>query len=331
MKSASNAVASQQTAALLPSRRYCLITPCRNEARFIRRTLETTTAQTVPPARWVIVDDGSTDETPQILAEFAVRFPYIQVVTRKDRGKRAVGPGVIEAFYDGLATVDLDAFDYVVKFDGDLELPPRYFERVMEHMEADPYLGNFSGKLFERLPDGKLIEERTGDENAVGPIKFYRVACFKDIGGFVREVAWDGIDGHVCRMKGWIALSKDEPELRIIHLRPMGSSQENIWVGRIRWGRGKYFMGSRFYYVAAASVYRMFERPWVVGGVGIAYGYLKAAATRHPRYSEPEYLRYLRGYELSSLVLGKRRALDWFNRRVRKRVQRSAAGARTAT
>jgi glycosyltransferase involved in cell wall biosynthesis len=325
MKPASDAIAGRPAprADAERSRRYCLITPCRNEARFIRRTLETTTAQTVPPARWVIVDDGSTDETPQILAEFAARFPYIHVVTRKDRGKRAVGPGVIEAFYDGLATVDLGDFDYVVKFDGDLELPPRYFERVIEHMEADPYLGNFSGKLFERLPDGTLVEERTGDENAVGPIKFYRVQCFQDIGGFVREVAWDGIDGHVCRVKGWVALSKDEPDLRIIHLRPMGSSQENIWVGRIRWGRGKYFMGSRFYYVAAASVYRMFERPWIIGGVGIAYGYLKAAATRHPRYQDREYLRYLHGYELSSLLLGKRRALEWFNRRVRRRVQRN--------
>ena len=327
MKSASSAIAYVEAVEpRVSSRRYCLITPCRNEARFIRRTLETTTAQTVPPARWVIVDDGSTDETPQILEEFAARFPYIQVVRRKDRGKRAVGPGVIEAFYDGLATIDLDDFDYVVKFDGDLEVPPRYFERVMEHMEADPALGNFSGKLFERLADGRLIEERTGDENAVGPIKFYRVQCFEDIGGFVREVAWDGIDGHVCRMKGWIAQSKDEPDLRIIHLRPMGSSQDNIWVGRLRWGRGKYFMGSRFYYVAAASVYRMFERPWVVGGLGIAYGYLRAAVTRHPRHRDREYLRYLHRYELWSLLMGKRRALALLNRRVRKGAPRSALG-----
>jgi glycosyltransferase involved in cell wall biosynthesis len=301
------------------SRRYCLITPCRNEAKFIGRTLETTTAQTVPPARWVIVDDGSTDETPQIIAEYAKRFDYIKVITRKDRGARAVGPGVIEAFYDGVDAINLDDYDYVVKFDGDLEMPPRYFERVIEHMEADPYLGNFSGKLFERKPDGSLFEERTGDENAVGPVKFYRVACFKDIGGFVREVAWDGIDGHICRMNGWIALSKDEPDLRIIHLRPMGSSQQNIWVGRQRWGRGKYFMGSQPYFVAAASVYRMFERPWLIGGVGIAYGYLKAALDRHPRYGNREYRRHLRRYELLSLVLGKGRALDIYNKGIRKR------------
>jgi hypothetical protein len=210
-----------------------------------------------------------------------------------------------------------------VKFDGYLELPLRYFERVMEHMEADPYLGNFSGKLFERLADGTLYEERTGNENAVGPIKFYRTDCFKDIGGFVREVSWDGIDGHLCRMKGWIALSKDEdPDLRIIHLRPMGSSQQNIWIGRIRWGRGKYFMGSRWYYVAAAASYRMLQRPWVVGGAGIAYGYAKAALTGHERYDDPAYLDHLRRYERSSLLRGRQRTLDDYNRDIRKRFTR---------
>lgn len=306
----------------MTSRRYCLITPCRNEAKFIRTTLATTTAQSVPPAAWIIVDDGSTDETPQILAEYAAKFPYIRVVRRADRGARAVGPGVIEAFYDGLAAVNLDDFDYVCKFDGDLELPPRYFERVMERMERDPYLGNFSGKLFERLPSGDLFEERTGDENAVGPAKFYRVACFKDIGGFVREVAWDGIDGHVCRMKGWIALSEDSPDTRVIHLRPMGSSQENIWVGRQRWGRGKYFMGSTWYYVAAASLYRTFERPWLIGGAGIALGYVTAAINHHPRFDDPDYLSYLRRYETLSLVMGKRGVLDHYNRKIRQQFAR---------
>ena len=158
-------------------RSYCLITPCRNEAQYIETTLRTTCEQSVQPALWVIVDDGSTDETPQILQSYAEQYDFIRIVNREDRGERAVGPGVIEAFYDGLAHVDLDDFDYVTKFDGDLELPPRYFERAMEMMEDDPYLGNVSGKLFERLADGSFFEERTGDENAVGPIKFYRVKC----------------------------------------------------------------------------------------------------------------------------------------------------------
>jgi glycosyltransferase involved in cell wall biosynthesis len=149
--------------------RYCLITPCRDEARFIRTTLESTCTQSVLPALWVIVDDGSMDDTPEILEEYARRHEFIRVVRRKDRGARAVGPGVIEAFYEGLSHVDLSEFDYLAKFDGDLEMPPRYFERAMDLMAADPRLGNLSGKLFQRRSDGSLVEERTGDENAVGP------------------------------------------------------------------------------------------------------------------------------------------------------------------
>lgn len=299
-------------------RRYCLITPCRNEAKFIRTTLETTCTQSALPSLWVIVDDGSTDETPQILQEFAERYDFIRIVRRKDRGARAVGPGVIEAFYDGLARIDLNDFDFITKFDGDLELPPRYFERTMELMDEDPYLGNLSGKLFERRPDGSLFEERTGDENAVGPVKFYRVTCFQSIGGFVREVAWDGIDGHICRINGWIAKSLDDPEMRIIHLRPMGSSQQNIRVGRVRWGRGKYFMGSAWYYVMASAAYRSIEPPYLLGGLGILWGYFKAQLTGHPRYENPEYRRYLRRFERAQLLRGKRRALAEENQRIRR-------------
>ncbi|WP_240481182.1 glycosyltransferase [Sandaracinus amylolyticus] len=303
-------------------RRYLLITPCRNEAAHLRTTLDTTLAQTIPPARWVIVDDGSTDETPHILAEYAAKHDVIRVVTRGDRGKRAVGPGVIEAFYEGLRTENLDDYDYVCKYDADLEMPPRYFERAMERMESEPHLGNLSGKMMERQPDGSLKTFFMGDENAIGAIKFYRVPCFREIGGFVREVAWDGIDGHLCRMHGWIAASIDDPEMRFVHLRPMGSSQGDILVGRRRWGRGKYFMGSAWYYVLAASVFRMKDRPRVRGGVEILRGYLKSAWDRDQRYDNPRYLKYLRRFELFQLVVGKKYGVRIVNRRIRRRPPR---------
>ncbi len=299
------------------SRRYCLITPCRDEAAYLQTTIDTVAAQTVPPTKWVIVDDGSTDDTPNILARAAAKYPYIQIVKRQDRGQRAVGPGVIEAFYDGLSAIDMNAFDYICKFDGDLEMPPRYFERVMEHFESDPWMGTLSGKLFLRY-DGKEVEERCGDENSVGPAKFYRTECFRDIGGFVRQVSWDGIDGHMCRMKGWIARSMHDPDMRIIHLRRMGSSQKSFWTGRTRWGRGKYFMGSAPYYVAAVSVYRMFERPLIVSGVGIFWGYINAWFKRLDRYDNRAYLRFFRRYELESLLLGKRRTMNKYHDRVRR-------------
>src|SRR3954470_12312020 len=89
-----------------PPRRYLLISPCRDEAQYLRRTLDSVAAQSVPPALWVVVDDGSTDDSPKILAEYAAKYPYIRVIRREDRGRRSVGPGVIDAFYAGLETVD---------------------------------------------------------------------------------------------------------------------------------------------------------------------------------------------------------------------------------
>ena len=275
------------------SRRYAIITPCRDEAAYLQTTIDAIAAQSCPPACWVIVDDGSTDDTPAILERAAAAHPFVRVVRREDRGARAVGPGVIDAFYAGLESIELDDYDYVCKLDGDLDLPSRYFERLMERCEEDPWLGTVSGKLFLRR-GGLLEPERCGDENSVGPSKFYRVACFRDIGGFVREVCWDGIDGHVCRMKGWVASSFDEPDLRIVHLRQMGSSHKGLWTGRLRWGRGKHFMGSGLAYMLAVATYRSFERPYLVSGLGILCGYLDALIRGRPRYEHPDYRRFLR-------------------------------------
>src|SRR5262245_52360199 len=295
--------------------RYVLISPCRDEAPFLPVTIAAIASQTVLPTRWVIVDDGSSDATPSILSEAARRYPYIELLRREDRGERSVGPGVIDAFYAGLQRIDLDECDYLCKVDTDLEIPPRYFETVLTRFKAEPRLGTFSGKLYLRGSDGRLRPERTSDDNAVGPAKFYRAECFREIGGFVREVCWDGIDGHMCRMNGWIARSEDGPDLRLIHLRQMGSSHQGLWTGRKRWGMGKWFMGSAWYYILAVAMYRMTERPYLIGGLGILTGYLEAAMKGVRRYENREFRRYLRRYELRVLLFGRHRA-DETNRRL---------------
>lgn len=291
--------------------KYCLITPCRNEEDYARRTLESVVSQTIPPALWVIVDDGSTDSTPDILADYASRYPYIRIVKRPDRGTRRVGPGVIEAFYDGYNTIDPKQFDFVCKFDLDLEMPPRYFEVLMRRMEEEPRLGTCSGKAYYPDPrTGKLISEMCGDEMSVGMTKFYRVSCFEEVGGFVREVMWDGIDCHTCRMKGWIARSWDEPELRFLHLRAMGSSHKGILTGRQRHGFGQYFMGTWFPYMIASALFRMTRPPFVIGGVGMLIGYMKSWLSSAPRYNNPEFRQFLHAYQQRCLLVGKKRATE---------------------
>jgi len=313
---------------LAAARRYCLISPVRDEARYARRTLDAVVRQTVRPARWILVDDGSTDATPQILAEYAARYPFIQILRRPDRGDRKLGGGVIDAFYDGFDAMDPAAFDYVCKLDLDLDLPPRYFERLMERMEADPRIGTCSGKPYFFPPPlapatvtfpltdvTGLVSEKTGDENSVGMSKFYRLACFQQIGGFVRELMWDGIDGHCCRQRGWIAVSWDEPALRFIHLRPMGTSHKNWWTGRVRHGFGQYFMGTTPAWMLASALYRMTRPPLVMGGVAMLYGYFSSLLKGNPQYGDAAFRRFLRAYQWDCLLHGKARATADLNAR----------------
>jgi len=305
-----------------PGRRYCLVAPARDEEAFARRTIEAIAGQTEPPALMVVVDDGSTDRTPAILAELAGRYDWLRVLTRPDRGERKVGPGVIDAFYAGYATIDPAELDYVAKIDLDLDLPPRYFELLMDRMEAEPRLGTGSGKPYFPGPsnpggrlDGELISEACGDETSVGMIKFYRRRCFEEVGGFVREVMWDGIDCHRCRQLGWIARSWDDPGLRFVHLRPMGSSHKGLLTGRMRHGYGQWFMGTGPCYMAASAAFRMTRPPRLVGGLGMWLGYVKSALTGAPRYDDHEFRRHLRRYQRACLLMGKKRATAWFDRR----------------
>jgi len=136
------------------------------------------------------------------------------------------------------------------------------------------------------------------------------VACFLEIGGLVREVMWDGIECHRCRMCGWEARSFRDPELRFLHLRPMGSSFRSVYYGRVRWDYGQYFMGTPPLYALAISTYRMFERPWIIGGPLILAGYLRGHLQCLPRYEDPACRHHLREWQLSRLRLRRQKLGD---------------------
>ena len=286
---------------------HLIVSPCRNEAGYMEKTLASVAAQSARPDLWVIVDDGSTDETPAILRRFAAEHDWVRVVDKPDRGHRAVGPGVVEAFYFGLETVDWESYDYVTKLDLDLDLPPRYFEILIERMETEPRLGACSGKPYFRGADGALHSEMRGDEMSVGMTKFYRTACFKDIGGLVREVMWDAIDCHKARMKGWIARSWDEPDLRFEHLRPMGSSQKGILTGKMRHGFGQYFMGSDPLYFLSTAIFRMRDKPYVISGLAMIWGYIRASLKGERRLEDAALRAYIARFQRRAMLLRSKR------------------------
>ena len=280
--------------------RLLVISPAKDEAQYIERTIHSMVSQTFRPTLWIVVDDGSTDQTGEIAERAARGHDWIRVLRRPPGTQRRVGPGVIEAFYAGLGLVHLEDFDFVCKLDADLEFAPGYFAELMDRFARNPRLGTASGKTWIPVGD-HFVQERTGDEFSHGVAKLYRRECFEQIGGFVREVMWDGIDCHRCRMLGWEAVSYPDPELRILHLRQMGSSHRSVFHGRMRWGRGQYFMGTHPLYALGISVYRMLERPWILGGLGILAGYVGAWLRRQPRYEDPEFRRFLHAWQFQEL------------------------------
>jgi glycosyltransferase involved in cell wall biosynthesis len=285
-----------------------VVSPVKDEAKYLERTIRSMVAQEVRPRRWIIVDDGSTDRTGELADEAAREHRWISVLHRQGTAERRVGPGVVEAFYAGLALANIDEYDYVCKLDGDLEFQPGYFAELFRRFAKNPKLGTASGKAHIPVGD-HFVLERSGDDFSHGVAKLYRRQCFEEIGGIVREVMWDGIDCHRCRMLGWEAVSYDDPDLAILHLRQMGSSFKSVYHGRMRWGRGQYFMGTHPVYLFGIMIYRMFERPWILGGLCILLGYILAWYKRIRRYEEPGFRRFLHHWqmkELSRRFLGRR-------------------------
>lgn len=289
--------------------RYALVSPCRNEESYMRQTLDSVVSQTLLPKKWIIVDDGSTDKTSEILKEYTLKYEWIEIITRKNRGHRSVGPGVIDAFYEGYSTLNLDDYNYFCKLDLDVKLPEKYFDILIDRFKKNQRLGTCSGKSYIEK-NGCLVSERHGDETSLGMTKLFRITTFEDIGGFIRNINWDGIDCHLCRMKGWIACSWDEPDLRFVHLRPMGSSQVNIFHGRMRQGYGQYYTGTNFFYMLAVVINRSIERPYVVGSLVMLWAYIKSAILKKPRYGDSQFKKYLNNFQWRSLILGKDKAIQ---------------------
>ena len=291
---------------------YVVVSPCRDEADYMEITLESMVNQTWRPAQWVIVDDGSTDATPDILKRYQAEHPWIKIVTRQNRGHRAVGPGVVDAFWAGHAEIDLEDYDYVVKLDLDLDMALDYFETVLGRMEADPRYGTCSGLPYVPVEGGEPVPEGAQWDVSAGMTKIYRTACFEQIGGIRRGVMWDGIDCHLARMNGWKVIAWDDtPSLRFLHLRAMGSSQKSIWTGRQRHGSGQAFMGTSWWYMGVSAAFRMLKRPYLLGGALMYWGYLKFRLSGQPRFDHPGFRRFLRRYHWAILTKGRQGALEW--------------------
>jgi biofilm PGA synthesis N-glycosyltransferase PgaC len=277
-----------------------IISPVRDESKYLRLTMDAIVAQTVRPVEWILVDDGSKDSTPDIIREYAAKYPFIRLVERGDRGFRKLGGGVVAAFNFGMQHITHTEYRYIAKLDGDMSFGPLYLARMFAQFDADPKLAAVSGKVY-RHEDGRYIEETHIEEQVAGQFKLYRREAFEDIGGFVEHLSWDGIDIHTAWMKGWTTQSFYDNHAWLWHHRIMGSSDKHIYEGRLRWGRGNWYMGYHPLYAIATGINRMREKPYIIGGLLMIYSYFLSALRGLPRYENPEFRSYLRRWQMQRL------------------------------
>ena len=284
---------------MLKSLVYVLITPARNEARSIEETIQSVAAQTVLPLRWVIVSDGSTDQTDEIVRRYAARHDWIELVRMPERRERNFA-GKVGAFRAGLARVQNLEYDVMASLDADITFEKDYFEFLLGKLAADPSLG-LVGTPFREL-SGEMYDYRfVSIEHVSGACQVFRRECFQAIGGYT-PVKGGGID-HIAvisaRMRGW--KTRTYTEKSCLHHRDMGTAQRGPVAARFRLGNKDYALGSHPLWEVFRSVYQMSRKPFVLGGLALGAGYFWAWVRRRERPVSAEFIAFHRGEQMERL------------------------------
>ncbi len=240
--------------------------------------------QTIKPVRWIIVDDGSNDSTPDIIDRYTTEMDFIHVI-KNPRGQiRQPGAGVIRAFNVGFAVAKNIEYDIVVKLDCDLSFAPDYFERLLTEFAADPRLGIASG-VYQETQDGKNWQVvNMPSYHAAGASKLVRRDCFEQIGGFIASRGWDTVDEIRAIAQGWH--TTHFKELQMYHWKPEGAGIGR-WKTNIMHGEIYYLTGGGLVFFLLKVLFRMKSKPYVVGGLGMFWGYLSNVLQRKPRLVAP--------------------------------------------
>jgi glycosyltransferase involved in cell wall biosynthesis len=278
--------------------KYVIITPVRDEEAYLKKTVDSVISQTVRPAEYMLVNDGSRDRTGEIIDQYCREHSWIRAIHRSDRGYRKWGGGIIEAFYDGFNALNCQDWDFMCKLDGDISFDSGYFDGAMRKFQENPKIGIGGGVLYI-YRNGQRILENHPKFHVRGGVKIYRRRCWEDIGGLWVGPGTDAVDEVKANMLGWTTMSFFD--LHLIHHRPTGVSW-GFWGGLVKAGHADYVYGSHPAFLTAKVLVNLFKRPYVIGSIALVYGYIAAFFQRRPRVNDPQLIRYLRGQQLARLM-----------------------------
>jgi biofilm PGA synthesis N-glycosyltransferase PgaC len=303
---------------------YVIITPARNEEPHLPKTIESVASQTLQPQQWILVNDGSTDDTGRIMDRAARQHSWMKAVHRSDRGFRKSGGGVIEAFYDGYAQLpaanpqpstssrsraphstlssqpSTSSWDYLVKLDADLSFDASYFSDCFERFDAEPKLGIGGGTICG-LIDGVLVAESGGDPSfhVRGATKIYRRACWEAIGGLMQAPGWDSLDELKANLLGW--KTSTFRDLKLHQHRQTGDA-DGSWKNWVKNGLANYITGYHPAFMLVKCVRRGLHTGSVTIPFGLGWGFLSGYLKGVPQ-AEPEVIRYVRQQQIRRLLL----------------------------
>jgi glycosyltransferase involved in cell wall biosynthesis len=279
--------------------KYVLITSARNEESFIAKTLDSVTSQTQLPEHWVIIDDGSTDRTAEIIEEYAYRFPWISLIRRVNRLDRHFG-GKADAVNTGYKFLETAQFDIVGNLDADVSFGPDFMEFLMQRFEEDPQLGIAGAPYIEGHFDSAR-DSFEGENYVAGQIQMFRKQCFQEVGGYVKSRAGgvDWIAVMTARMKDWKVRSFAEK--RFNHHRVMSTAERGILAAYFSYGQKDYYLGGSPFWEMFRVTFRAMKKPLLIGGVAMFCGYCHAALTRMERPISKELMRFHRRNQLRKL------------------------------
>jgi glycosyltransferase involved in cell wall biosynthesis len=287
--------------------KYVLITPARNEQAFIAKTLDSVIAQTVLPERWVIVDDGSSDRTAEIVESYAKKFPWIRLIRNPKREGRNFAAKA-NAVNMALAQSQDVMFDILGNLDADISFGPDHFEFLLRKFADNSTLG-VAGTAYTEEGWDSMKDSFEGETSVHGACQLFRIECFRQIGGYVPNAAGgvDWIAVTTARMMGW--QTRNFPGRRFYHHRTMGTAERSEIGAMFDYGKKDYYLGGSPLWELFRVAYRLAKKPYLLGGFALFGGYFWAALRRMERPVSSELMLFHRREQrqklraiLSSLV-----------------------------
>ena len=269
---------------------YAAITAARDEADTLPRLAECLARQTVPPAEWIVVENGSTDATPEVLAQLAHAHPWISYLQTEGTSRAVRGTPIVRALHAGIASLRTSS-EVVVALDADVSFESDFFQRLLVEFDRDPGLGIASGSGYE-LRRGRWRQRHLTGSTVWGATRAFRRECLTQVLPFEERLGWDGVDEFKANALGW--RTGTIQDLPFLHHRREGERDRSRWHARVQQGRVAWYVGYRPYYVALRALFNLLRDP---GALGLAAGYFGAALSGLPRIADRSVRDYVRGQQ----------------------------------